>query len=238
MARVQGVVTVLDAIQSRDLQKLEQWIDLRTDNAGFHWKSEHYETMSVLTFPDRDIRNWLWKFSAAGNDRVEQFVRLASGWVQDEINGNIASSNDRETAVSARVLFNEPHGAFLIHIVPRSLLAAIWLQCARVLTVNPTFRACENCGKWFESSADTKRKQTKYCSDSCKVAASRSRRKAAIIPMACPACGKKMIVECEATSGFGYMNFSPVECPHCNKVTMRQLPSSVIDVRRAEGNEA
>jgi len=46
-----------------------------------------------------------------------------------------------------------------LRIVPETLLAALWFQCARVLTLNPTFRACMNCGKWFELLPDKRRKQ-------------------------------------------------------------------------------
>jgi hypothetical protein len=61
--------------------------------------------------------------------------------------------------------------------VPQTLLAAIWFQCARVLTDRPKFKQCEHCGKWFELSPDAHRRQSKYCDERCKVAAYRVRKK-------------------------------------------------------------
>jgi hypothetical protein len=63
-----------------------------------------------------------------------------------------------------------------LRIVPETLIGAMWFQCARALTLNPSFRACRNCGKWFELSPDTRRKQSIYCSDRCKVAAYRAKK--------------------------------------------------------------
>jgi hypothetical protein len=56
-----------------------------------------------------------------------------------------------------------------------SALGAMWFQCARVLTENYTFRQCENCGKWYEVSADARKKRSKYCSDRCRVAGNRAK---------------------------------------------------------------
>ena len=72
-------------------------------------------------------------------------------------------------------LLNDIKDGMMLHIVPDTLLAARWLQCARVLTDNRTFKACERCGKWFELSPSARRKHSKYCSGTCKVAAHRAR---------------------------------------------------------------
>jgi hypothetical protein len=81
-----------------------------------------------------------------------------------------------DVVVPARILLNHDRGDFTLHMVPNSLIGAMWLQCARVLTVNPTFKQCDYCQKWFELSPDARRRQSKYCSDRCKVAAYRRRR--------------------------------------------------------------
>src|SRR5205814_7808787 len=80
------------------------------------------------------MRPWLWKHILAGSTRAEQFARAARGWVQDQVNESLQSRANSEATVSARVLFDGSEERFSLHIVPATLLAAMWFQCARLLT--------------------------------------------------------------------------------------------------------
>ncbi|HWF84026.1 MAG TPA: hypothetical protein VG222_04240, partial [Vicinamibacterales bacterium] len=104
-----------------------------------------------------------------------------------------------------------------------TLLGAMWLQCARVLSDNPTFKACEHCGKRFELAADKRRRNSLYCSDRCKVAAHRARR--AIIPMTCDHCHSKFKVAITVRSG--YSQFADVECPKCHAQNNRLMMGDI-----------
>ncbi len=114
---------------------------------------------------------------AASDD--EAVVRVAQGWAQEKIN-KAMGDDEKATITSARIIFENDSGRdsdrMGLHITPRSLIGAMWLQCARILTLNPRFKSCEHCGKWFEISAEGRRGQSKYCSSRCKVAAYRSRK--------------------------------------------------------------
>ena len=116
-------------------------------------------------------------FGVEGRTEEEQMIRFASGWAQEHINAAMSDSGaERQALTSARVILNTDRNALRLHIIPDTLLAAMWLQCARVLTENPTFKVCGHCGKWFELAPDTKRRQSKYCEPRCKVAAYRIRK--------------------------------------------------------------
>jgi hypothetical protein len=167
------VVQVLEILESRDLERLQQIIDVDDERAQLRIEGEHGASFSLLAHKDHH-RRWLWGHALEASDRTERLARFAKGWVQDRINERLNGKRDG-AGVSARVLFSPERSAFGLHLVPVSLLAAMWLQCARVLTAGMSFRACEQCRKWFEVSPDARRKHTRYCSPRCRVAAYRAR---------------------------------------------------------------
>jgi hypothetical protein len=65
-------------------------------------------------------------------------------------------------------------GKVVLQIVPENLLAAMWLQFAQSIAANKgykDFRACKECGKWFELSHKQEDRRTvrrEFCSDPCK----------------------------------------------------------------------
>jgi hypothetical protein len=80
--------------------------------------------------------------------------------------------NDHLTKRAAPHLVYHLHsGKRVIQIVPDSLLTGMWLQFARAIEGNKEFRACRECGRWFELShrqADGRTKRREFCSDPCK----------------------------------------------------------------------
>jgi hypothetical protein len=181
---------------------------------------------SVVCGANQGFKPYLWKWGSEGRTELDRLKRFASIWAQKKINEAIGDA-DNGTGTSVRVLLNDVKDGMAIHIVPDTLLGAMWLQCARVLTENPTFKACENCGKWFELSPDARRKNSKYCSDRCKVAAHRAR---AIIPTKCESCDARFTINVAPSSGFSYMNHQDVTCPKCGAVSHRLLPGEFIGV--------
>ena len=114
-------------------------------------------------------------WSPVQKPKRDALIRVARGWAQEEINSAMSGS-DKGTLTNARVLFETDSSRMSLHIVPRTLIGAMWLQCARVLTLHPTFKSCEHCSRWFELSAEGRRRHSKYCSSRCKVAAYRVRK--------------------------------------------------------------
>jgi len=179
--RIKAIADLLDAIQNRDATALRGWIEVRINDALYNRDDETERQFAVIA-ADRagglTLRAWLMLWAAEAKSTDGRVLRYAKGWAQKVINDALTGQGRNEPSlVTARVLLNHERNDLSLHIVPRTLLGAMWLQCARVLTVNPNFRQCNDCLEWFELSPDARRKNTKYCSARCRVAAYRKRSK-------------------------------------------------------------
>jgi len=177
-ARVRPVVDVLNAIQSNDVATLRQWFTLMNNGARYRRDGPEGISLATVTMTG-GLREHLWTWATEAPSENEAILRIARGWAQGEINEGMEGKSQPESISSARVIFDVEKKSMTMRVTPHSLLGAIWLQCARMLTLNPAFRECAHCAKWFELSPDTRRRQSKYCSDRCKVAAYRRRKEQA-----------------------------------------------------------
>ena len=171
---------VLRAIQEDDITALKQWFTLTKEGARYHWQLDDNVTLGAFGWVTSagELRDYLWTWAMKADSDAEALMRVARGWAQQQINEAIGGDRQPGTNCSARVVFDQDREHMTLRIVPETLIGAMWFQCARVLTLNPTFRACKHCAKWFELSPDTRRKQAIYCSDRCKVAAYRAKKAA------------------------------------------------------------
>ena len=176
--KIREVVDVLDAIQAEDTNLLGTWFRFEKDRIKYERRDEMFTSFGVIAGAGFG-REWLVEWAGEPQSQRESLVRAARGWAQTRINSALSGSGpgqNRYASTTARVLFNLERRDLSLHFVPSNLLAAMWLQCARVLVENPQFRSCDHCGKWFELSPESRRKHAKYCSDKCKVAAYRKRK--------------------------------------------------------------
>jgi hypothetical protein len=81
---------------------------------------------------------------------------------------------------SLRLLWQQERGKLIrtLQIVPRSLIAAIWIQFAKAVEGGRDHQQCEECKKWFEISGN-RRGDAHFCSDPCRFRAYRMRQKEA-----------------------------------------------------------
>lgn len=173
-AELRAVSHVLAAIQSGDAELLKACFSI--DDEGVRYA--RVDADPAIAPPARSTvrRDWLWDWAGRAESPDEAVLRLARGWVHEQINDALAGRRlDGEPMTSARLAFTASAGRMTIEVTPRSLLGALWLQCARVLTVNPTFRTCAHCGRLFEVAPGVRRRHARYCADRCKVAAHRAR---------------------------------------------------------------
>lgn len=75
--------------------------------------------------------------------------------------------------VAPKVLWDKKRNRQRIHIVPVSLLGALWLQLAISITRRGKDPVCQSCGEFFIAV----RSDAKYCSTACRMKASRQRSK-------------------------------------------------------------
>jgi hypothetical protein len=98
---------------------------------------------------------------------------LVQRWINDHL----------ESRVSPRLVFNADLDKRVMQIVPKNLLAGMWLQFARAVEGNTQFRACRECGDWFALShkqADRRTVRREFCSDPCKSKNYRQRKETAL----------------------------------------------------------
>lgn len=68
-----------------------------------------------------------------------------------------------------------------LEIVPKNLVAAIWLRFAEAVASEAEFRRCERCSRWFGVGVDGRsRSARRYCSTTCRLASYRGRQLEAI----------------------------------------------------------
>ena len=105
----------------------------------------------------------------ASPEILEPAAFLVQRWINDHLKGKAAPHLSYNIDIGKRVL----------QIIPEDLLAAMWLQFAQAIDGNKEYRACKECGRWFEIShrqADGRTKRREFCSDACKSKDYRTRR--------------------------------------------------------------
>jgi hypothetical protein len=77
---------------------------------------------------------------------------------------------------SSQLLWERRSTRLRLHLVPDGLAGALWLQFARAIDGEKTYRRCRECPTWFELSPDIARTNRFYCSDACRLKAYRRRK--------------------------------------------------------------
>jgi hypothetical protein len=85
---------------------------------------------------------------------------LIQRWVNEHLDGQ----------VNVRVVYDVKTSKRVPRIVPRNLLSAMWYQFLQAFTSSRKYRACKECGKWFEISTEATgfRINRLFCGDPCK----------------------------------------------------------------------
>ena len=110
---------------------------------------------------------------------AERVSRLALFWAQRAINQHLVGRGRGQEAVHTRLLYDTEVQSFGVHVVPTSLLGALWLQCALAIAGDRTYRRCASCQEWFWVSPEGggKRRHSDYCGSTCKVREWRKRKR-------------------------------------------------------------
>jgi hypothetical protein len=79
--------------------------------------------------------------------------------------------------IDAGLIASPRGGRPSLHMVPKDLLAGLWLQFARAVAGGKEYSRCEQCGSWFEiSSPEGGRVDKRYCSTACRARKWRAQR--------------------------------------------------------------
>ena len=147
-------------IRSRNTAELGRRIQWDSDLVRYRSESRH------LNLADRHSRSAsvfldLW--------RQNEIVRPARRALQILINEQISA------CVQGRLIWGDDRQELEFHVVPDSLLGALWLQMARAVANVKQYRDCPICGRTIEISRDKvegertgKREDVQFCSNACR----------------------------------------------------------------------
>lgn len=141
-----------DLAMARDTQGLQhhlRWIGGRL----VHWPKMYYEDEDFDVHPDA----WV------AGDLVNPARYVAAHIVNSGLESRAAPQLGTDL---------ETHRLHLA-LVPTDLLGALWLQFAHAIEAEPEYRRCEHCGTWFEVGPGAASRARRFCSNRCRVAASR-----------------------------------------------------------------
>ena len=162
-ARMRDVVALLDAADREDSKALARWITLQETAMGTSATLRRRETGSRETLRpgDDDLARYL-----EPKNRV-----LAARFFADKI-----INSELEANSSARMLYDPRDGSHELHVVPSSLLGALWIQAGDLAAGRRDYHKCEQCRTWIALSPDTSRADRRFCSDRCRTKAYRGRQ--------------------------------------------------------------
>ena len=107
------------------------------------------------------------------NLNTGELVRPALEFVRTKVTERLDKSG-----IANRLLWDPSYRRQKLHVVPESLVAALWLQFAKAIEGDKKYRQCEQCNRWFEVAAE-KREDAKFCQNACRSKAYRERQKTA-----------------------------------------------------------
>ncbi len=116
--------------------------------------------------PDEDDEDEAAPAAPPDLDRDEAALR----GLKHEVNANL-----REEGVDPLLMGGPDDDRLRLHLVPRNLLAALWLQLAEAIDRERDYRRCELCGKWFDITSDDAGARKMFCSNACRSKAYRQR---------------------------------------------------------------
>jgi hypothetical protein len=210
IAAMRYAVALADAIKAGDLAYLKRYVRWETEADSPEWQrirqdlidnrdlspelaerilksflTTRYAHVRVLV-DGRETKTTLNPFELGLKDPREAANDLiVAGYVLllQMVNAQLMPSLMGGRGLVARLSLIDGERGVWLQLEPDSLLAALWLQFARVLMDGRDVRRCENprCGRWFVVSTEQGggNRNRKYCPDrqSCKVEAWRERQR-------------------------------------------------------------
>jgi hypothetical protein len=176
-------VDLWDLVRARELASLGRHIRWQEGGEGIRegWvyfpdPDERDPTVAILPKGGEDDAGHVFIDTAADSlragDPLMPALSLVLGWVNEALEGD----------TSPRLLYDAERGRPALRVVPRCLLTAMWLQLAEAVAGDKEYRACKECGKWFElngKQGDRRTLRREFCSDRCKFKEYRRRKERA-----------------------------------------------------------
>ena len=168
IVKMRNAVDVWDAITADDYGLLREWFRVQQPEPPILGGAIFERDGGLHNFVSE--REELWEHvQGADTQNPAELVRIARFFLQKSTNVGLKDA-------SPRLLFNPATDSHELHIVPRNLLGAMWMQFSRAFEGNKGYRRCQQCKQWIEVSTEGHRSHTVYCGDTCRVRAHRAKK--------------------------------------------------------------
>ena len=156
------VVDLLEAFFSEDWDQLNEWLRLGPGSILYSRSEYGFRRIGI------ELGNEVAQYIEPG--KPDQLGRAARFIAQHFINRGLLENT------SARLLYDPPSDELGVHIVPRNLLGALYIQAAEAAAGDRQYRRCEQCSTWFAITRDLTRNDRLYCSNACRSKSYRRRQ--------------------------------------------------------------
>jgi hypothetical protein len=183
ISSMKAMINLWDMVKSKDHAGLERHLILDGGRDWEHWVYlSHPEVLEAARTISPE-----YAVSIRPNDYASILLHRDLDWlpkgdllmrgsflVQQVVNNHLSGGPYERTRwhgeAAAQLCFDRESGTHRLQFMPKTLLGAMWLQFARAIDGDRKYRACKECGTWFEvSTADTGfRVNRLFCSDACK----------------------------------------------------------------------
>jgi len=164
VATMEHLVHLWDAATKRDHATLKKFVTWEANGDGVWYEGILGQTVVARTGHKEEFFN---------NLKTGELTRPILEFVRTKVTERLDRSG-----ISNRLLWDPSYRRQSLHVVPESLVAALWLQFAKAIEGDKEYRQCEQCNRWFEVAAE-KREDAKFCQNACRSKAYRERQKTA-----------------------------------------------------------
>jgi len=170
LARMKAAVALYDAWKSGEPTGVSLTIQSARRSA------KRYQGRVLTLNPERFSHHSPEVFVPAPPAIMDAPDRVRAYWVLADLINRNAVAEPLNCVVTPTFEDMEPK-QMGFELSPDSLLGALWLQMAQAVSSNKEYRRCLECGIAFEISLEVTgyRRNRRYCSDACRMKASRSR---------------------------------------------------------------
>ena len=163
IANISRAVRLWDMAREEKTEELASVIHWDDKGVALQWEEERSYKL---------IATDLYHTGRLNLMRRGDLVTPAMLLVQEIVNTELSN----RPLVSPRLLWNTDTKQLEQHLVPNSLIGAIWLDFTNAINGNVPYRRCIECGDAFPVSPKAHRKQ--FCSAKCRIAKHRRDKKA------------------------------------------------------------
>jgi hypothetical protein len=138
---------------------LNHWVHCLPEQVEYGWESPHDKGREIVA--SRAIRPGL--FDILTKSQAKNLDEVLPWYLQITVNEGLKRSYS-----PARLLRGRQFDKLGLSVAPANLIGLLWLQFAKAIEGDTSYRRCDDCGKWFALGGRSGRSDKRFCSGTCK----------------------------------------------------------------------